>query len=138
MNTLQKRPAVRAVLRYDNRYLLAQHNNIKPENIGKWGTPGGRIETSDGDLTAALKREIWEEFQVEIQIAGFIKTYIHSSREHHVFAATPAHTQFVVDHNEVLDIRWLTLGEVIEWHHAGKLHTGFELDAIERSLTLFP
>ena len=38
-----RRPTVRALMRLGDRFLLAQHNNKKPQNIGKWGTPGGRI-----------------------------------------------------------------------------------------------
>lgn len=129
-------PAVRAVLRHEDRFLLVQHNHRKPENLGQWGIPGGRVENFDADLIEALRREIREEFESEIRVIGFIHTYTYKNRDHHVFLAAPANLQFITHPDEILETAWLTLAEVTTLHHAGKLHTGFELDAIERSLTL--
>ena len=129
-------PRVRAVLYHTGRFLLVQHNNFRPETIGKWGTPGGRVEHWDADLEEALRREIREEFETEIDIRAFVGTYEYRKREHHVFLAFPVRTQFMLDPDEILDYRWLTLDEIRAWEAADRLHTGFELDAVERSLRL--
>jgi len=131
-------PGVRAVLRHGGRYLLVRHNNRLPENAGKWGTPGGHIEAGDADPVEALRREMREEFNTEIEVLGLVGVYEYRSREHMVFLATPSSTDFVTDPAEILDYAWLTAAEVAEWAAAGRLHTGFELDAIRRSLILFP
>lgn len=129
-------PRVRAVLYHEDRFLLAQHNNKSPENIGKWGLPGGGVEFYDIDLKEALRREIREEFEIEIDIWKYVETYEYKKREHHVFLASPLQLQFVTDINEILDYRWLTADEIIKWEAANRLHTGFELDAIQRSLAI--
>ena len=56
MNGSVRIPAVRAVVLHEGRFLLAQHHNYLPGTIGKWGLPGGRIEATDADLVAALRR----------------------------------------------------------------------------------
>ncbi|MBN2469749.1 MAG: NUDIX hydrolase [Anaerolineae bacterium] len=129
-------PRVRAVLHHAGRFLLVQHNNKRPENIGKWGTPGGGVEPGDPDLVEALRREMREEFEIEIDVHEFVQTYEYHKREHHVFLASPARTNFILDPEEILDYRWLTVEEIRAWDAAGRLHTGFELDAVERSLRL--
>lgn len=129
--------AVRAVVYHDGRYLLAQHHNYLPETIGKWGLPGGRIELKDADLHAALRRELFEEFGMTVDIIGFIAMYTYRDRAHHIFLARPHSLDFVVDASEILGMTWLTLEEVSDWHKRGLLHTGFELPAIRSSLTRF-
>jgi 8-oxo-dGTP pyrophosphatase MutT (NUDIX family) len=129
--------AVRAVVMHGDRYLLAQHHNYLPETIGKWGLPGGRIELKDADLHAALRRELFEEFGMTVDIVGFIAMYTYRDRAHHVYLAHPHSIEFTVDQSEILGMAWLTLPEVKEWHERGLLHTGFELPAIRSSLTRF-
>lgn len=129
-------PRVRAVLHHTGRFLLAQHNNTIPENIGKWGLPGGGVEKSDIDLVEALRREMREEFETEIVVQGFVETYEYKKREHHVYLASPLQHEFVTDPNEILAYRWLSAAEIAAWDAANRLHTGFELDAIQRSLAI--
>ncbi len=129
--------AVRAVIVHEDRYLLAQHHNYLPETIGKWGLPGGRIETKDANLHDALHRELFEEFGMTVDIMGFIAMYTYRDRAHHVYLARPHSIEFTVDANEILGMAWLTLPEVAEWHARGQLHTGFELPAIRASLIRF-
>jgi 8-oxo-dGTP pyrophosphatase MutT (NUDIX family) len=129
--------AVRAVVMHENRYLLAQHHNYLPETIGKWGLPGGRIELKDADLHAALRRELFEEFSMTVDILGFVAMYTYRDRAHHIFLAKPHSIEFTVDSTEILGMTWLTLSEVSDWNAQGLLHTGFELPAIRASLARF-
>ena|ERR1700694_3352526 len=134
MNGTGRVSAVRAVVIHEGRYLLAQHHNYLPETIGKWGLPGGRIETKDADLRDALRRELYEEFAMTADIIGFIAMYTYRDRAHHVYLARPHSIEFTVDTSEILGTAWLTLPEVSTWHGQGLLHTGFELPAIRASL----
>lgn len=130
-------PAVRAVLFYENRFLLVQHHNCLPETVGKWGLPGGRVEASDASLVAALHRELYEEFAMSAEIIGFVAMYTYRERAHHVYFARPRNLNFVIDRNEILNITWWTLAEVMQCHARGNLHAGFELAAIRASLARY-
>ena len=127
-------PAVRAVVVHQGRYLLAQHHNRLPEKIGKWGLPGGRIETSDADLRDALHRELYEEFVITADILGFVAMYTYRDRSHHIYLARPHTVELQVNVQEILSVAWLTLEEVTALHAQAMLHTGFELQAIRASL----
>jgi len=130
-------PAVRAVVLHEGQFLLVQHHNHLPETIGKWGLPGGRIEASDADMIAALRRELHEEFAMTADIIGFIAMYTYRDRAHQVFLARPHSIDFTVNSNEILGTAWLSLAEVTQWHTKGKLHTGFELPAIRASIARY-
>lgn len=130
-------PAVRAVVLHEGHFLLVQHHNHLPETIGKWGLPGGRIEASDTDMIAALRRELHEEFAMTADIIGFIAMYTYRDRAHQVFLARPHSIDFIVNGNEILGTAWLSLEEVTQWHAKGQLHTGFELPAIRASIARY-
>jgi 8-oxo-dGTP pyrophosphatase MutT (NUDIX family) len=131
-------PTVRAVIQHNDRFLLAQHNNFLPENIGKWGLPGGRIDPLDPDRPATLRRELGEEFGLAVDIVRFIDTYPFRDRLHYVYHVQPRSNgplTLSVDASEILDHAWLTVDEIAAWHTAGRLHTGFELAAVRASRT---
>ncbi|MHB8626837.1 MAG: NUDIX hydrolase [Aggregatilineales bacterium] len=137
MSGVMRASAVRAVVIHEGRYLLAQHHNYLPDTIGKWGLPGGRIESKDADLCAALRRELYEEFTMTADIVGFVAMYTYRDRTHHIYLARPHSLDLNIDANEILNITWLTLAEVGTWHAQGRLHTGFELPAIRASVRRF-
>jgi 8-oxo-dGTP pyrophosphatase MutT (NUDIX family) len=137
MNGSVRVPAVRAVVMHEGRFLLAQHHNYLPETIGKWGLPGGRIEASDADLIAALRRELFEEFAMTADILGFVAMYIYRDRAHQIFLAKPHSLDFTINASEILGTAWLSLPEVAQWHQEGRLHTGFELPAIRASIARY-
>jgi ADP-ribose pyrophosphatase YjhB (NUDIX family) len=137
MNGQIRIPAVRAVVLHEGRFLLAQHHNYLPGTVGKWGLPGGRIEATDADLVAALRRELHEEFAMTADIIGFVAMYVYRDRAHQIFLARPHSVQFTVKTDEILGTAWLTLDEVSQWHASGQLHTGFELPAIRASLARY-
>ena len=57
---------VAAVIKKDNRYLLAKRNKDKYMGL-KWEFPGGKVETNE-TFKEALSREILEELNVNIEI----------------------------------------------------------------------
>lgn len=134
---LNRVPAVRAVVVHDRRFLLAQHHNHLPETIGKWGLPGGRIETSDTDLVGALRRELNEEFAMTAEVVGFVAMYTYRERAHQIFVVRPHSITFVMKADEILNAEWLALDQVHDWHSNGRLHTGFELAAIRAAVSRY-
>ena len=61
-------PVVAAVMTRGGQVLLAQ----RPEGTrhgGKWEFPGGKVENGEDDR-AALKRELTEEFGIEVVVGG--------------------------------------------------------------------
>lgn len=129
-------PTVRAVIQHDNRYLVVQHNFKLKENFGKWGIPGGRVDPGDDSRTATLRRELYEEFGIGVDIVRFINIYPFKTRLHYVYHVRPHSTDLHIDPGEILGHAWLTLDEAAAWHAAGRFHTGFELDAITSSRLL--
>ena len=57
---------VAAVIKKDDRYLLAKRNKDKYMGL-KWEFPGGKVETNE-TFKEALSREILEELNVNIEI----------------------------------------------------------------------
>lgn len=62
---------VAAILKNDNKIMIAQR--MKGEFAGQWEFPGGKIEPNETP-EEALKRELMEEMELEIQINEFLMT----------------------------------------------------------------
>ncbi len=120
---------VRCVLARNNRYLLVQHNNRLPENFGKWGLPGGVLDVGE-EPTTGLRRELAEEFQLDIGDVVLLGDWEYRDETHRVFGCEIDDPIESYDTNEILDIVWLTYDGVVGFAEAGQLHTGFELEAI--------
>lgn len=56
---------------FDERYVLLVKRNQEP-GIGQWSLPGGVVELGEA-LTDALRREIYEEVSINIEIGGLIR-----------------------------------------------------------------
>lgn len=127
---------VRCVLARKDRYLLVLHNNRLPENYGKWGLPGGVLDGGE-EPTTGLRRELKEEFQIAIGNVVLLGDWEYRDEIHRVFGGQFEGRIEYYDTNEILEIVWLTYEGVVGFVKSGKLHTGFELEAIEehRKLT---
>ena len=116
-------PGVTAVMRDDDRFLLARQRDS-----GRWSLIGGSIEPGE-DPRAALLREVREELGVGVDIIQIIGAYGGATLENvypngdQVGYVTVAylcslHTaSFSIDEDEVLEIRWATLAELTELDH---------------------
>ncbi|TNF49972.1 NUDIX hydrolase [bacterium] len=64
----------------DGRILLTKR--AIPPYLGKWVMPGGKIDLGE-PITAALKREVFEEVGLDIHVEGLVDVYeIVPSNEH--------------------------------------------------------
>jgi len=128
---------VRCVLRCGQRYLLAQHNSRRRENIGKWGLPGGRVKSRE-EPRAALRRELAEELGVRLRSLVEIGDWWHRGENHRIFGSDVSRMTQAFAPDEILAIDWLEYAEVAELDADGRLRTGFELDAITAFRLRFP
>ncbi len=120
---------VRCVLERNHRYLLVQHNNRLPENFGKWGLPGGVLDIAE-EPTTGLRRELAEEFQIDVGSVFLLGDWKYKEEIHRVFGCQFEGRIESYDTNEILDIVWLAFNGVVDFAEAGQFHTGFELEAI--------
>lgn len=70
---------VAAVIKKNNTYLIAQRNKNKHMGL-KWEFPGGKVNKNE-NFNEALKREIWEELNIEINILEKITTEKYKDEE---------------------------------------------------------
>ena len=63
-----------AVIEKDYRILIARR--LYGNQAGKWEFPGGKYEEGE-DGISAVKREIREEFEVDIEVSSFLCTVKH-------------------------------------------------------------
>jgi len=126
-------PTVQAVIQDGERYLLVQREPPRLPGDGLWALPGRRVSADDPDYETTLRREMREEFQIEVDIVRLIGTYTLSDQQHHVFHARPLRAGFTSEPPEIAAVGWFTLDEVWACHAAGKLSAAFVLDAIMAS-----
>lgn len=65
---------VSALIKQDSKYLIGYRSTGKFTDL--WEFPGGKVEPNE-DHISALKREIYEEFDVEIEVLGLQKKIEH-------------------------------------------------------------
>ena len=80
---------------------------------------------------AAARREIYEEFDLAVGNLTEVGTYYYKRNYHVVFAAEVAQKLSYYDDRELLDIGWYSLAQVEDFSRTGKLHAGYELEAIQ-------
>ena len=67
---------VAALIKKDNKYLIAKRLTGDENVFGKWEFPGGKVEKDEAEMRA-IEREIKEEFGLEIQAKRFIVNNVH-------------------------------------------------------------
>lgn len=117
------------MLTCDERYLLAQHDNHDPDEVGKWGLPGGILDVAE-DPAAGLRREIEEELYITLPDLVLLGDWSYKDEVHRVFGCEITKQIDDYDSYELLAIDWLTFEEIEALDAVGELHTGFELAAI--------
>ena len=62
---------VAALIKKDNKYLIAKRAYDEEENLGKWEFPGGKVEMGENEFTA-IEREMKEEFEIEVKAVKYL------------------------------------------------------------------
>ena len=110
---------VAAVIFREGKVLCVQRPQNSKEYISsKWEFPGGKVERGE-DQIQALKREILEELQLEIQKIEFLMTVEHTYPDFHL--VMHAYTCEISSGGPVLtehvDMEWLLVDELdqLDW-----------------------
>jgi 8-oxo-dGTP pyrophosphatase MutT (NUDIX family) len=130
---MQSIVAVKGIIENNGNYLLAQHNNKLPANIGKWTFLGGWVEPIDDSFEATLKRELQEELGLAIEIHKNTGVFEYKMRSYLVLAAKPLGNPKGLS-DEILNIEWLSYEAIQELEQKKLLHTGFEIPALNAYL----
>jgi 8-oxo-dGTP pyrophosphatase MutT (NUDIX family) len=120
---------VRCVLMREQRYLLAQHNSRRRENRSRWGLAGGRVRDRENPQEC-LRRELMEELGCRVPRLVELGDWQHRDETHRVFGCEISQNIETFDPDELRAIAWFTYAEVVQLASAGRLRTGFELQAI--------
>ena len=62
---------VAALIKKDNKYLIAKRSTGDPNVLGKWEFPGGKLKDNESEMDA-IEREIKEEFELDIKAKKFV------------------------------------------------------------------
>lgn len=104
---------VAAIIKRDNEIMIAQR--IKGEFKGMWEFPGGKIETGE-TAEQALKREIMEEMEVEINVNEYLLTAEYDYPTFHLsmdcFICTLLNNDIHL--NDHTDYKWISIDEDIK------------------------
>jgi 8-oxo-dGTP pyrophosphatase MutT (NUDIX family) len=93
--------------------------------------PGGVLDKGE-EPTIGLRRELHEEFQLAVDNVALLGDWEYRNEIHRVFGCEIEGRIEFYDPDEILDIEWLTYDGVVGLVEDEKLHTGFELEAIEK------
>ena len=66
---------VAALIKKNNKYLIARRSTGSLEVLGKWEFPGGKVEKDETE-EHAIEREIKEEFEMDIKAVKYLTNNI--------------------------------------------------------------
>jgi len=131
----QSYSTARCVLRFENRYLLAVHSSFWARREKRWGLPGGGIERGEAPVDA-VRRELAEELNLSVHTLTEIGAYYYKGNDHMIYGAETDRLIDSYDEKELLDLRWFSLPELQTLDVEGKLHAGYELQAVRQFMAL--
>lgn len=119
---------VAGIIYKNNKFLIAQRN-FKKSQGGFWEFPGGKVEIGE-TYKEALKREIKEEFDADIEVKEYIGENIHHYPEKDIklifFKAELISEEIKLLEHE--DFRWITKQDKDNFEFSGADKAVFEFD----------
>lgn len=110
---------VAVIIDTDDRVLLTKRN--VPPFQGEWVMPGGKIDLGE-PIVAALKREVWEEVGLEVEVGELIDIFEHvtpgEDNYHFIiiyYRCTPLYCDVKHNRDEVAEARWVAAEELAEY-----------------------
>ena len=109
---------VAAVIKKDNKYLIAQRNRNKHFAL-HWEFPGGKVDRGE-TFEIALEREITEELSIGIKIYKKISSQIHKDDKInvkvHYFLCEHSAGKIILSEHE--DLKWVNKNELSSYKMA--------------------
>lgn len=110
---------VAVIVDTDDRVLLTKRN--VPPFQGEWVMPGGKIDLGE-PIVAALKREVWEEVGLEVEVGRLIDLFEHvtpgEDNYHFIiiyYLCSPLYCDVRHNHDEVAEARWVSRDELANY-----------------------
>jgi 8-oxo-dGTP diphosphatase len=102
---------VAVIIDQDGQVLLTKRS--VPPFQGEWVMPGGKIDLGE-PIVVALKREVWEEVGLEVEVGRLIDVFEHvtpgSDNYHFIiiyYLCTPLFCGVNHNRDEVMEARWV-------------------------------
>lgn len=118
---------VAGIIYKGDKFLIAQRN-LKKSQGGYWEFPGGKVEENE-TKQEALKREIKEEFNADIDVKEYVGEIIHHYPEKDIRLSFYK-ANLIGEKLELLeheDYKWITKEEKSKFQFAGADEKVFEL-----------
>ena len=129
-----RRKTARCILYREDAYLLAVHSSFWRSKAPRWGLPGGGIEWRESP-EQAVRRELHEELNIEVGELVDLGDFLYKRANHRVLACPYAADIENYDNRELLDIGWFTSQQIFDMEHHGRLHAGYEAQALRKLQT---
>ena len=121
-----------------NQLLWQKRSETKDTSPGEWVTSvSGHVNSGDGYHETAV-REVWEEVGVRLEVEFLGKFLFHYPNENEYSAIFRAHSDGPFNYNreEISEIRFMTIGEILEKERKGQLKLARAVHLIIESLNL--
>lgn len=119
----------RCILQSKGKFLLAVHHHVKTPSKGKWGLPGGYIESGE-QCEDTVRRELTEELEIQVGDLHAVGDYPHNDRWHRIYGTQYHEKIQSFDQKELQQIGWHSLEQIFDLHECDQLHAGWEYAAI--------
>lgn len=112
MNNDEYVPVTAAIIKKENKILIAKR---KRAFMGSpWEFPGGKVEENE-TLQKCLKRELYEEFGIEVEVGTFVcshKQVLNCQSSIHLYAYEVTHISGKFQLRDHEEIQWVTVDEL--------------------------